>query len=326
MERKFLTIEDWSEQECYQYTGFRKSQLKEIYHHFGLKEVANEAPHVGFIPVPNSQGKFHKIPPEEMFLFFMARMRTGMDKKKLCQLLFGGQASRWSHAWDWILTYLDTRYSRTISHQKLEDYVDHFPHFYDSISSYMQKEFTQHFAEGNLKESDGLNFCPIPIFGFIDCSIDKICRPFSGPNGGYMGPPRKLNEDVYQRSVYTGYKKCHGLKVETILLPNGIMTIFGPVSARNHDVGGVLQMSQLDNFLLELQQGKDHLYLAFGDGAYNAHYLNCKSAIISLFFELCRFRRVHSLSSFYIFKGIRSYFVSLILGVELSEAQTLCNK
>lgn len=199
-----------------------------------------------------------------------------MEKKKLCNFLFGGCASRWSHGWDWIVRYLDDRYLHTVSHQKLEDFVDDFPDFYNAISGFMQKEFTQHYADGNGKEADGLNFCPLPIFGFIDCSIDRICRPYSGPDGDYIGAPRRPNEDIYQRSVYTGYKKCHGIKVETVLLPNGIMTLFGPVSARNHDTGGVLQMSQLDDFLSALQQEKDSVYLAFGDGAYNAHYLNCK--------------------------------------------------
>lgn len=276
LERKFLTIDDWSNQECYQNTGFTQDQLHEIYRLFELEEAANEEPHIGYIAVPNGQGKYHKFPPEEMFLFFMTRMRTGMDKKRLCSFLFGGLASRWTHGWNWILKYLDGRYSRTISHQKLEDYVDDFPDFYRAISAFMEKDFSRHFADGNSADFDGLNFCPFPIFGFIDCSIDKICRPYSGPAGDYVGAPRKPDEDIYQRSVYTGYKKFHGIKVETVMLPNGIMTVFGPVSARIHDTGGVLQMSQLDNFLSQIQQGKEYEYLAFGDGAYSIVNLHCE--------------------------------------------------
>jgi hypothetical protein len=70
----------------------------------------------------------------------------------------------------------------------------------------------------------------------------------SGLNGDYDGAPRKALGDVAQRAVYTGYKKCYGLKVETVLLPNGISTVFGPTLARIHDVGGVLLMSGLDAF------------------------------------------------------------------------------
>jgi hypothetical protein len=50
-----------------------------------------------------------------------------------------------------------------------------------------------------------------------------------------------------------------------VLLPNGISTVFGPTSARIHDVGDVLLMSGLDAFLVEIQKGKPEVYCAFGD-------------------------------------------------------------
>jgi len=82
-----------------------------------------------------------------------------------------------------------------------------------------------------------------------------------------------------------------------VLLPNGISTVFGPTSARIHDVGGVLQMSGLDAFLVEIQQGKPEVYCVFGDSIYNAGYLQC----------------------------IRSGFKSLIPGVDITPAQKICN-
>ena len=60
-----------------------------------------------------------------------------------------------------------------------------------------------------------------------------------------------------------------------VLLPNGISTVFGLTLACIHDVSGVLQMSNLDAFLVEIQQGKLEVYCAFGDGTYNARYLQC---------------------------------------------------
>jgi hypothetical protein len=274
--RQYIRIEDWSDEECYQFTSFTQDQLYEIYGQFGLEEVAEAEPHIGYIAIHSHGNHHHLFPPQELFLFFMTRMHTGDNKKKLCLTLFGGHASPWSRAINWIMKYLDDRYERTISHRKLEDYVDDFPEFFNKISGFMQKDSVQYYPDGDEVEKDGLNFCPLPIFGFIDCSIDKICRPFSGPDGDYIGACRKMMEDIYQRSVYTGYKKIHGIKVETVLLANGIMTIFGPVSARIHDVGGVLLMSQLDNFLAAIQEGKESMYMAFGDGAYNSQHLICK--------------------------------------------------
>ena len=63
LDRQFLVIEDWGDQKCYQYTGFNQGQLHEIYQLFGLEEVADEEPHIGYIAVPNGQGKYHKIHP-----------------------------------------------------------------------------------------------------------------------------------------------------------------------------------------------------------------------------------------------------------------------
>ena len=54
----------------------------------------------------------------------------------------------------------------------------------------MQDEI-RHNVDGTIVDVEGLNFLPFDIFGFIDCSIDRICRPFSEPDGDYVGAPRK---------------------------------------------------------------------------------------------------------------------------------------
>ncbi len=51
-----------------------------------------------------------------------------------------------------------------------------------------------------------------------------------------------------QETVYSGWKKLHCIKVETVFLPNGISTVFGPVSARQND-HGTLALSGLDRFI-----------------------------------------------------------------------------
>jgi hypothetical protein len=118
-----------------------------------------------------------------------------------------------------------------------------------------------------------------------------------GPDGDYIGAPCRALGNVAQRAVYTGYRKCHGLKVERVLLANGIGTLFVPTLARIHDIGGVLQMSGLDTFLVEIQQGKPKVYCAFGDSTYNTRYLQC----------------------------IWSGYKSLIPGEDITPAQKICN-
>ena len=78
--------------------------------------------------------------------------------------------------------------------------------------------------------------------------------------------------------------KIHGIKVETVFLPNGLTTLFGPVSARRGD-GGVGQLSNLDAFLAWLQHNLFWLasgatwvyYGVFGDSAYGSNRRCIKS-------------------------------------------------
>ena len=67
----------------------------------------------------------------------------------------------------------------------------------------------QQYAETISRKGSPLNNC----FGFIDGTVRPISRPGSG-----------------QRIVYNGHKRVHGLKFQSIALPNGLIgNIFGPV-------------------------------------------------------------------------------------------------
>ena len=57
------------------------------------------------------------------------------------------------------------------------------------------------------------------IWGFIDGTIRKTSRP-----------------TYHHRVIYTWFKKCHGLKFQSVLVPNGfIACLFSPVPVRTHD-------------------------------------------------------------------------------------------
>ena len=110
--------------------------------------------------------------------------------------------------------------------------MDQFPSFFESIQERIRQTTTHHFNDDTAEDLTGLRFLPFNIFGFIDCSIYQCRRPFAGPAGDYIGAPHKSQYYRTQQVVCTRYKKLHGVKVETVMLPNGISTIFGPVSAR----------------------------------------------------------------------------------------------
>mmetsp|Transcript_21584 Transcript_21584/g.33391 ORF Transcript_21584/g.33391 Transcript_21584/m.33391 type:complete len:504 (+) Transcript_21584:121-1632(+) len=274
-----IRFNSWDDHTCYIKTTFDKNKLLRIYRCFVLEDIA--AQNNGYIRIPTGYLNQRGVPcvynfhPEELFLYFMTRMKTGNDHTQMCDDIFGGSEKRWSLAWRWILFYLDERYKNIIGHQGLLRFVDDFPRFYTAIQQKVQQSYVHDEDEHNNthEETSGLAFLPFDIFGFIDCSIDRINRPFSGPAGDYEGAGRKPEYPAAQRAFYTGFKKLHGIKVETVFLPNGISTIFGPVSARRSDIP-VLQMSNLNEFLVRIQIHNQHEYSALGDSAYHVN-LRC---------------------------------------------------
>ncbi len=72
--------------------------------------------------------------------------------------------------------------------------------------------------------------------------MDETYRPGSGPMVDEELADRWPDADVLQRAVYSGYLRRHGLKVLTVIWPNGIVgCLYGPVSGRENDIG-VLNM------------------------------------------------------------------------------------
>ncbi|KAL7524503.1 hypothetical protein ACHAXR_002236, partial [Thalassiosira sp. AJA248-18] len=215
------------------------------------------------------------IHPEELFLFTLTKVATGRTNQSIIDEYFGGDYARWSLGYPWMLRYIDERYEDIIGHQGLARFVTDFPRFNRAIERFVQRDRTHENIDGSFILIPGLEFLPFDIFGFIDDSIDRVSTPFSGPRGDYEGAARREEYSDAQRAVYTGYKKAHGIKVETVFLPNGITTVFGPVSARRGDAG-VERMSNLNAFLSWLQQGLFLLqggvwilYSVFGDGAFS---------------------------------------------------------
>ena len=88
------------------------------------------------------------------------------------------------------------------------------------------------------------------ICGFIDSTIRKTCRPID-----------------HQLLVYTRFKKCHGLKFQSVLIPDGLIAcLYGPVPAKTHDARLLHEsqlLEQLHTAMLE-----DPIYALYGDLAY----------------------------------------------------------
>ena len=106
------------------------------------------------------------------------------------------------------------------------------------------------------------------MLGLLDCHNMKTCRPGSGPSERKEGAAREEFHDEIQMAYYNGWKKMHGLKMLTVLMPNGLSAMAGPWSMRTNDLDSV-NMSNLDNFLNEIQIDHQHKYSVYGDGIFH---------------------------------------------------------
>lgn len=278
-------ISEWSDQVCDYLTSFINVDLRKIYLHFDLARFAGED---GYVRVAtghtNQRGTpcFYRFHPEELFLFFMTRCKKGFSIKDMCNQIFGGNYSRWSYGFRAILFYIDARYRSILGHEGLLRFRHRFPEYHNAIERRVCRPKIRTRDDGTRYRSPGLAFLPFRMFSFIDCSATDTNTPFSGPEGDYNGAPRRPQYRIAQRSVYTRFKSMHGVKTQTVMTPDGIHTVFGPVSARRSDTGletgnGLLAMSRLNEFLVTIQQGRPDTtptFCSLGDCAYGVN-LQC---------------------------------------------------
>ena len=85
-------------------------------------------------------------------------------------------------------------------------------------------------------------------FALIDATLHQICRPWDGGRRRHT----IRNQNNIQQAAYSGHKRHHGLKFQSVIVPDGmIVEMFGPVEGRRHDTT-VLKSSNLEQQLLRL--------------------------------------------------------------------------
>ena len=93
-----------------------------------------------------------------------------------------------------------------------------------------------------------------------------MCRPGGGPITGGVQAPRV--DKLVQQAWWTGWKKLHGLKMQTVFMPNGMdFEVWGPVAVRHND-NYTLARSTILEKLHDCQLMNLIKYIIFGDSAY----------------------------------------------------------
>jgi hypothetical protein len=103
------------------------------------------------------------------------------------------------------------------------------------------------------------------IFAFIDNTMNSTCRPGGGP--ATDGTNADRNDPLIQRAWYNGWKKLHGMKWQTVDLPNGMnFHAWGPFSVRHPDLFSV-RHSTTNEIIAGMQEGREMQYRIYGDSA-----------------------------------------------------------
>ena len=213
----------------------------------------------------------HRVSSEEAFIATVVKLATGLTNVSLRDLFGRNDDGLISRMTNHTINWLDEKCQPLLCDNSLARWVHLFPDFADAIA-----------AKLNSPEYGNLVFRFFRIMGFLDCKIDETCTPGSGPVIDEPLSARHPEFPILQEAVFSGYLKRHGLKVLTVVFPNGIIGfLYGPISARENDIG-LLNLSGLNQNLMALQPevtlarlaGEHRMYYAlFGDSIFP--YLEC---------------------------------------------------
>ena len=127
----------------------------------------------------------------------------------------------------------------------IDDIYENYGHLLiDLNQQWLSRDNLRMFADAIHQKGAPLTKC----WGFIDGTVRPICRP-----------------STLQREVYSGHKRVHGLKFQSVQAPNGIIAnMLGPMEGRRHDAA-MLAESGLLNQLQDLVDIDGEAFYLYGD-------------------------------------------------------------
>lgn len=176
---------------------------------------------------------------------------------------FGRNQSELSVALYWFLDFMIDNWAYLLVNNR-EYWLDHLEASAEAIRQKLM----------NLPNQDNRLFFPpasddnngFRIALFIDNTMLAINRPGGGPSEA--GEQARHPSSRVQRAWWTGWKKLHGLKWQTVTLANGMdFEVFGPRSVRRND-SFTLEKSNIEEKLHVLQLSRSRIFDMFGDSAY----------------------------------------------------------
>ena len=177
---------------------------------------------------------------------------------------FGRDYSHWSRVIKYTMQWIIKNWWYLLS-DNTEYWTDQIPSFYEAITAKIVElgfDFPLRLLGFDSEQRT------YRVFAFIDNTIIKTCRP--GGSAARRGPNAPRYHRLVQQAFYTGWKKVHGVKFQTVSLPNGMLYhVYGPVSCRRGDMF-TLPHSQIQNKLKDVMASSFEVkYHVYGDSAYS---------------------------------------------------------
>jgi hypothetical protein len=181
---------------------------------------------------------------EITFLYFLRRI-SSTSRISDHVSYFGRDAGTWTRAFKWAVVFVEAQFSATVS-----TFHPEFAARFLRYSEVIRVEVNKHLENNNSNQ----HFAQLDVCGFIDNKCVATPAPGTGPAHDGPGAPRRDPTGQIQQSVYSGWKKAHGFKIETVTAPDGLtMHWFGAVSMRHNDLFS-LNLSDSNQHLADAQR------------------------------------------------------------------------
>jgi hypothetical protein len=179
--RRFLTLDDYTDDQCWNWFRFRKGDL------LLLMELLGLDPRDFIYPVHR-----HSYPMQWSFLLFLCRMAYPGRLQNL-EVEFGREYAQLGRPINLILAWLHENRSFRVK-DNLNFWVPYQQLFADAVAA---KVAIQALFQN--------------VNSFLDGTQKSTCSPSDGPR----------REEDAQRSWFSGYYRAHGFKVQSMMYPCG---------------------------------------------------------------------------------------------------------
>ena len=229
------SIDSLGENQCRQMTGLSVAQLLLLHKHLRIPlQIRDDVSRRSYSG-------------EEAFLHYVTYNRLGITKLQLSLYHFGGDPRRFTNTIRAITNYIYVTFYHKISGDSMTQWLSSIDTFREAIWRKIVTGGTIESSTNNSGDTDTLIHIDIPfntfrIFGMVDDTGFRTSAP-----GIEARRVMGFNDDV-QRSFYSGYFAGHGIKIQAVSLPNGMIGSIFVGSWRVSD-SGLLNLSGLDTYL-----------------------------------------------------------------------------